>query len=193
MSEQQDLSPAAQSVSNTRMWVISGLLLLATMLNYMDRQTLANLKVRIQDDFQLLEEQYGDFELGFGWAFAAGSLFFGILADRFPVRWLYPVVLLLWSGVGILTGLTSDYQSMLICRTLLGFFEAGHWPCALRTTQAVLTQNGRLMGNSLLQSGGALGAILTPVVIRLIVGDSTADGVWRSPFLIVGATGALWI
>ncbi|MCA9058817.1 MAG: MFS transporter [Planctomycetaceae bacterium] len=188
-------SPGPQSPGSltSRMWIVSGLLLLATMLNYMDRQTLANLKVRIQENFSLLEEQYGDIELGFGWAFAAGSLFFGLLADRYPVRWLYPIILLLWSAVGILTGLTRDYQSLLICRTLLGFFEAGHWPCALRTTQSVLTSRGRLMGNSLLQSGGALGAILTPIVIRLIVGDSTAIDAWRSPFWIVGGAGIVWI
>ena len=57
-------------------WWVSGLLLLATMLNYMDRQTLANLSVRITDELSLSQERYGDLELAFGWAFAAGSLVF---------------------------------------------------------------------------------------------------------------------
>ena len=47
-------------------WWVSGLLLLATMLNYMDRQTLANLSVRITDEMSLNQEQYGDLELVFG-------------------------------------------------------------------------------------------------------------------------------
>ena len=55
-------------------WWICGLLLLASTINYMDRQTLANVSVRITQEFQLNQEQYGNLELAFGWAFAAGSL-----------------------------------------------------------------------------------------------------------------------
>lgn len=177
----------------SRGWWISGLLLLATMVNYMDRQTLANLAVRITDELRLSQEQYGNIEFAFGWGFAIGSLAFGILADRISVRLLYPAVLLAWSAVGLITGLSEGYSALLLCRAMLGFFEAGHWPCALRTTQQVLSGGERMMGNSVLQSGASLGAILTPLVIQGIVGANTAPGAWRSPFLIVGAAGLMWV
>lgn len=177
-------------------WWVSGLLLLATMINYMDRQTLSNLSVRITQSFSLTEEQYGDFEVVFGLAFAVGSLFFGIVADRVSVRWLYPLVLVAWSAVGIATGLTSGYRSMLVCRGLLGFFEAGHWPCALIVTQAVMSRSNRAMGNSVLQSGASLGAILTPLIIAMMVGSSVAESqdqaAWRLPFIVIGGIGLLW-
>src|SRR5690606_30204826 len=108
-----------------------------------------------------------------------------MLADRLSVRVLYPFVLVAWSAVGIATGLTRGYPSMLVCRGLLGFFESGHWPCALIVTQVVMTRGGRVMGNSLLQSGASLGAILTPIVIRIIVSDNPAPDAWRSPFFVV--------
>ena len=38
-----------------------------------------------------------------------------------------------------------------------------------------------------------MGAILTPVVIRLIVGDNEARGAWRTPFVVIGALGAAWV
>jgi MFS family permease len=75
-------------------------LLLASTINYLDRQTLSNAAVRITNEFRLSQEQYGNLEFAFGWAFAAGSLVFGCLADRVPLRWLYPAVLALWSLVG---------------------------------------------------------------------------------------------
>lgn len=178
--------------TQTWIWWISGLLLLATMLNYMDRQTLANLKVRITTELSLTNKHYGDLEWGFGWSFAAGSLFFGFLSDRISVRFLYPAVLLTWSAIGVMTGFCSDYKSMLTCRILLGFFEAGHWPCALRTTKIVLDETKRTMGNSILQSGGAIGAILTPPVILMIVGNNDSPGAWRSPFIVIGALGVVW-
>jgi sugar phosphate permease len=167
-------------------------LLLATMINYMDRQTLANLKVRITQELSLSNELYGNLEWGFGWSFAAGSLFFGFLSDRISVRLLYPAVLMAWSTIGMVTGFCNDYRSMLLCRILLGFFEAGHWPCALRTTKIVLGSSKRTMGNSILQSGGALGAILTPPIILMIVENNNMAGAWRSPFIIIGSLGVVW-
>src|SRR5689334_10215631 len=101
-------------------WWVCGLLLLASMINYMDRQTLANAAVRITKQFELSQEQYGNLEFGFGWAFAAGSIVFGVMADRFSVRWIYPVVLFLWSCVGFATGMVKGYDGLLVCRTLLG-------------------------------------------------------------------------
>lgn len=173
-------------------WWVSGLLLLATMVNYMDRQTLANLAVRVTQQFDLSNEQYGDLELVFGIAFAVGSLFFGIVADRVSVRVLYPLILVAWSAVGFATGLATGYTSLLVCRCLLGFFEAGHWPCALIVTQAVMSRSNRVMGNSILQSGASLGAILTPIVIRLMIGNNTHPDAWRLPFFIIGGVGLLW-
>ncbi len=190
--ESQPTPNASESRTRTWIWWVSGLLLLATMLNYMDRQTLAVLSPRITKELSLSNERYGNIEFGFGWAFAVGSLFFGYLSDRISVKFLYPGVLLAWSFIGFLTGFCTGYESLLVCRILLGFFESGHWPCALRTTKSILDSQNRTMGNSILQSGGALGAILTPLVILMIVGNSDVEGVWRSPFIIIGLMGAVW-
>lgn len=178
--------------SGVWVWWVSILLLLATMLNYMDRQALSVLSKRITTELQISNERYGDLEFGFGTAFAAGSLVFGILADRFSVRLLYPLVLLAWSGIGVLTGFCEGFGSLLMCRLLLGFFEAGHWPCALRTTQTLQTGSQRLMGNSVLQSGGALGAIITPLIILALVGGRNEAGAWRFPFVLIGSSGVVW-
>src|SRR5436190_1591501 len=103
----------AESRSSSWRWWVCGLLLLASMINYMDRQTLANAAVRITKQFGLNQEQYGDLEFGFGYGFAAGSIVFGFLADRVSVRWLYPAVLLLWSVTGFMTGWAEDYSQWL--------------------------------------------------------------------------------
>ena len=172
-------------------WWICGLLLFASTINYMDRQTLANAAVRITSQFHLTQEQYGTLELVFGWAFAVGSMSFGILVDRMSVRWLYPVVLLLWSSVGFATGLVHSYEGLLGCRALLGLFEGGHWPCAIKTTQRLLASRDRSFGNSVLQSGTSIGAIVTPLVMRVMLTDELDS--WRYPFQLVGAIGLVWI
>ena len=174
------------------MWWVCGLLLLASTINYMDRQTLANTSVQISKDCDLNEEQYGTLETAFGLAFAAGALVFGFIADRVNVRWLYPLVLTLWSIMGFLTGFAETYAALLWCRLLLGFFEAGHWPCALKTTQKLLPPSRRTLGNSVLQSGVAIGAMVTPLIIKSLV-DENVPGSWRFAFQAVAVVGSVWV
>ena len=115
----------------------------------------------------------------------------GFVADRVSVRWLYPGVLFAWSLMGFLAAWTTDFSQLLVCRTLLGLFEAGHWPCALKTTHLLLSAQDRTMGNSVLQSGASIGAIITPLVMRAMM--TNAAGSWRLPFQFVGAVGILWV
>lgn len=211
-------------------WLVCGMLLLALVLNYMDRQTLSFTITAIERQVHTTNEQYGRLEKGFGYAFAIGGLVWGFAADRLSVRWLYPLVLLGWSTAGVATGfgdrlgqyvapmlgavwdvdslaLTGDpevqrpYLGFLACRVVLGFFEAGQWPCALVTTQRLLSPQDRPFGNSILQSGASIGAILTPIVIglfdpRIPKGETVPDellGWWRSPYVVIGCLGLLWI
>lgn len=172
-------------------WSVCIVLLLASTLNYMDRQTLGNVQTRIEKEYGLNNEQYGDLEWGFGYAFAAGSIVFGILVDKVNVRWLYPLMIVLWSTAGAVTAYSRDYHELMLCRVLLGFFEAAHWPCALRTTQRLLAPSERTFGNSILQSGTSIGAIIAPLIILGMLTEQV--GSWRLPFMVIGALGVLWV
>ncbi len=172
-------------------WWITGLLLLATTINYMDRVTLANASVRVTKELALSDVDYGNLELAFGWSFAVGSLVFGFLADRLRIYYLYPAILAAWSLMGMVAGWSHGFTELLICRSLLGFFEAGHWPCALKTTFALLNEKDRTMGNSVLQSGASIGAVITPQIMRLLMTDE--PGSWRTAFIAVGMAGFLWV
>lgn len=176
--------------SSSWKWQICGLLLLATMLNYMDRLTLNQTAVRIKQEMSLDNRDYGHLESGFAFAFALGGLVFGWMADRWSVRWIYPAAILAWSAAGFSTGLATAFGGLLLCRFCLGLAEAGNWPCALRTTQHILPPSERSMGNSILQSGAALGAIVTPLLVMALV---TGPGTWRYLFQAVGAVGVIWV
>jgi len=176
---------------NRRAWLVCGLLLLASAINYMDRQTLANASVRITREFSLNQEQYGNLEAWFGYAFAAGSLFFGVLADRWPLRWLYAAVVALWSAAGYMTGFAESYTQLLVCRTALGFCEGGHWPCAIKATRLLLDARDRSLGNSVLQSGTSIGAIITPLLMTSLM--TSELGSWRGAFQVIAFVGVAWI
>lgn len=183
--------PTQEERSQRWVWWICGLLLLASTINYMDRQTLSSTSKQIIDEFSLTKQQYGTIEMAFGLAFAVGASIFGFVSDRTNVRWLYPGVLLMWSAMGFATGLVETYTGLLLCRLFLGLFEAGHWPCALKTTQRLLPPKFRTLGNSVLQSGTAIGAIVTPQIIKAMV--TGERGSWRIAFQVLGVIGVAWI
>ncbi len=192
--------------SNTWRWCVCGLLLCATMLLYMDRLTISVLAKRICTEYGFSNEKYGSLDTGLSYAFAAGAFFFGFLVDRLGPRFLYPGVVVAWSCAGLATAHSDvigawmlpdadaaeqTYLGFMACRVALGFFESGHWPCALVTTQIILARADRSLGNSILQSGAALGSIVTPlIVLALQTGD---PGGWRPPFTAIGCIGMAWI
>jgi ACS family hexuronate transporter-like MFS transporter len=78
-------------------WGIVWLMFLATMINYMDRQTLGSTAEYLKGEFGLGEEGYGWVEFWFGISFGLMQLPAGFLADRLNLRWLYAAALLVWS------------------------------------------------------------------------------------------------
>lgn len=194
--------------SATRPWVVCGLLLLATMLNYMDRQALAVTLPTLKAQHHLAEGRIGLLEGAFGFSFAAGSLLFGWLADRWGPRFLYPTVLAGWSLAGVATSFAGQpwvtdrleppgaepgvgvFRWLLGCRVALGLCEAGHWPCALLTVRALLAANHRTLGNGILQSGASLGAVLVPLYVEAA---DRAGRSWEFPFWSIGLAGLVWV
>ncbi len=208
-------APNPRPVSPWR-WGVCLLLMLATVINYMDRMALNQMAVRIKAYFDLSNTEYSLLESVFSFAFAIGAITTGFIVDKISVRWVYPLMVLGWSIAGVLTGFATGFWMLLSCRLALGFFEAGNWPCAIRTTKAILRPDERSLGNSLFGSGTALGAVITPlIVIALLhsadpgerqrnaimsvtggtfaaVSDAPTD-TWKFPFRVIGSLGVVWI
>ena len=171
-------------------WSICALLLCATFLNYSNRYTFTQNEQPIEREFRTDEAGYGLVAGQFALGFAIGGLLFGILADRISIRWLYPIVVLVWSLSGFASGLAGGLVGLLICRALLGLFEAGHWPCALRTTQRLFKPDQRTWANGVLQSGASLGAVATPLLVAALYAWDPSQ--WRWVFFLVGGLGLPW-
>lgn len=177
--------------TSPRRWWVCAWLLLATMILYMDRLVLTQQEEEVRKAFDILDSDfdYGLLDSAFSVAFAFGALLAGFIADRWTVWLFYPTVVALWSVVGGVTGLIEGYTTLLVCRFFLGLFEAGHWPCALKTTQRILAPSERTLGNGIMQSGAAIGSVLTPGILLIFALFTTS---WRPPFVFIGVLGAFW-
>jgi ACS family hexuronate transporter-like MFS transporter len=61
----------------------------------------------------------------------------------------------------------------------------------LKTTHRLLPPESRTLGNSVLQSGTAIGAIVTPVIMGFLL--TSATGSWRPAFQIIAGVGLFWV
>ena len=211
MSVSNDSKPQAAlplESPHSRAWFVGLFVLLfcATFLNYSQRFVFTQNTTKIQAAFAFegtvdandpdtpsVERNVGAYSQAaskFSLGFAFGSLLFGVLADVISVRWLYPIVVVVWSIAGICSGMTESVFGLATSRFVLGLFESGHWPCALRTTQRTFLPAHRTAANSILQSGASIGAVLTPLLVLAVHHyDETA---WRFSFFLVGAIGIPW-
>jgi ACS family hexuronate transporter-like MFS transporter len=186
--------PAIQSVARWK-WVIVVMLLLATVVNYMDRQTIGSVSSFIKRDFLLKEEGYGSLESWFAYTYAIFLIVSGFLADRWDLRWLYAVALLVWSGAGFATGFVTSLVGLQVCRAVLGAGEAFNWPVAVGVVRRLFPREARAFANSVFNTGVTFGAVFTPLLVLAMVG---ADGSgWRALFKVVGFAGlivvGLWL
>src|SRR5439155_4071393 len=105
-------------------WWVCGLLFLATVLNYLDRQVLPLTAETIIEEFHLTKEEFGKIIASFRYAYAVFQIAGGWLADALGPRAVYPVAVGLWSLAGAFTGLTTSVGMLSTCRFFLGVGEA---------------------------------------------------------------------
>lgn len=191
------LTPDSHAVAVPRWkWQLVWLMFLATMINYMDRQTLGSVSKFFIAEFELNadglgETRFGRVEMAFGVTFATTQLIAGFLADRMSIRWLYAGALLLWSAAGFACGIVQTLWLFVACRVALAFGESFNWPCAVAAVRRIFPAESRSFANGIFHGGGSIGAIVTPLLVLMLVSDS-GDG-WRLVFLVTGGVGALWV
>jgi len=163
-------------------------LLLSTILNYLDRQTISILAPTLQHQMGLSNAHLGWLFAIFYYSYTLFQFAVGPVLDRFHLRWCFAFAVMAWSLVVGLTGLATGFASLMVFRFLLGVTEAANWPAGLRVLARTLPPSERTLGCGIFDSGAAVGALIAPVAIFALLG---AFG-WRSVFFCLGVLGFLW-
>ena len=170
-------------------WVICGLLFLATMINYMDRQVIGLLKPQLSHDLGWTNTIYGNITAAFSLAYAFGYLFGGRLMDKVGVKRGLPLAAFVWSVFAAFHGLARSVTSFYIARAGLGLSEGGNFPAAIRTVGEWFPVRERALATGIFNSASNIGAIVCPLTIPLIA----LHFGWPAAFYATGALGFLWI
>jgi len=170
-------------------WVVLGIFVISTALNYLDRLLLAALAPTLKSEFHLSNTQYGGVISVFSIVYAVMAPVAGWFIDRVGLNVGITVSMAVWSLAGMATGLTRSFGGLLASRTVLGIGEAAGIPCAGKANGLYLQPRELAFGTALNQVGITVGSIAAPLMVAMI---APAYG-WRSVFVVCGSLGFLWI
>lgn len=175
-------------IKNLR-WLIVGLLFVATALSFLDRQVLSISILKIQNDLDVSNVQYGWINTGFLISYALMFSLGGWLIDRFGTRIGLAVSVGLWSLSSAFHGAVQNAWHLATTRFFLGIGEGGCFPGAAKGVTEWFPKKHRALAMGIAIGGAALGAVIAPpltVYLNSIFG-------WRGTFVATGIMGGIWV
>jgi ACS family hexuronate transporter-like MFS transporter len=173
---------------NFRWWVV-GLLLIATILNYVDRQSFSILATTIQGAFGMSDIAYGHIVSAFLLSYTVAYVIAGPFCDKLGVRAGMTIAIAFWSIAELIPAFAHTVLMLGLARLLLGLGEASVWVIGPKAVSELFVPEERALAIGIYTAGATLGATIAPPLIAFL---SKGYG-WRSVFVVTGFAGLLWI
>jgi len=170
-------------------WLIITLIGIATIINYVDRTSLAVMWKSISADLRLTDNDYATIVFFFMCAYALGQALIGKAFDRIGTRIGLTLTMLVWIASCGLLSLARGIASIGMFRALLGFSEAGNWPGATKTAAAWFPNHERALAQGIFNAGASLGAVVSAPIVAFLYMHLG----WKATYLVIGAAGLVWV
>jgi len=175
-------------VTHRLRWPIAFLISSAIAISYFDRQTLPVAIAAIQREIPVSNTQFSQLQAAFLLAYAAMYAGGGKLIDLLGTRRGFLLIMLWWSLACASHGLAVNFAMLAASRFLLGMGEGGGFPAATKAVSEWFSVSERSLAMGIMNAGTAVGAVIAPPGIALVIGALN----WRWVFFLSGAIGLLW-
>ena len=177
----------------TRRWLIVGIVFLATVFNYYDRQILAVLKPVLKEEFEMGDAGYAMLINVFTIFYALMYPISGWMVDKFGPRPVMLFSIIGWSLSSFGAAFSRTLMQLTFFRGLLGVTEPANFPVKLKAVTLWFSSKARATANSLAESGSSIGAIIAPPLAVWL----TIQFDWHMAFIVGGVAGLvialLWL
>jgi MFS transporter, ACS family, hexuronate transporter len=188
-AEQTEAPDTIRAGSIEARWYFVALVTAAIAISYFDRQTLPVAISAIERTIAIDDQQFSWLQFAFLIPYALLYAAGGRLLDVLGTRKGFLVIMLWWSGACALHGLATNFGVLLAARCLLGMGEGGAFPAATRVVAEWVPLNRRSTAMGIINAGTAVGSLLAPPLIGLVLITSG----WRMVFFASGAVGLAWV
>ena len=170
-------------------WWIAGLIFLATLINFLNRLTIAVLGPVITAQLHLSNSEFAGLTTVFLVAYTLSQGLSGKLYDRIGTKRGFTVSIVVWSLASMAHAFARGFGALLVLRFVLGLGEAGNWPGAAKVIAEWFPVRQRALGMGIFNSGTSIGSVVAP---PLLVWIELRYG-WQATFLVLGALGFVWL
>ena len=181
-------STTSEQAGDKGRYFLLGMLLLAYVFNFIDRQIVAILQEPIKQDLGLSDTQLGMLT-GFGFAFIYVTMGIPIArwADKGVRRNIIALSVGVWSFFTVVSGAATNFAQMLLARIGVGVGEAGCTPPAYSMISDSFPHHQRSVAFAVYNCGGGIG-----VLFGFLAGGWLNEFFgWRVAFVAVGLPGIL--
>ncbi|HWQ55468.1 MAG TPA: MFS transporter [Bryobacteraceae bacterium] len=167
---------------------VVALLLAATTINYVDRQTLSVLAPLLQREMRLTSLDYSYVVNSFLVVYSICYVLAGAMVDRLGTRRGLGYAVVWWSLAEMLHAFATGLVSLCVARALLAVGEAAIIPAGVKAISEWFEDRERGLAVGIFEMGLSIGPILAPPLVVWIAMRQN----WRYAFLWTGATGLVW-
>ena len=177
-----------QRMAGLRWWVVA-LIFLATLINFLNRLTIAVLGPLMTVQLGLSNSQFAGLTTSFLVAYTLSQGISGKLYDRIGTRLGFSVSIVVWSFSSMAHAFTRGLVSLDCLRFVLGLGEGGTWPGAAKAITEWFPVRERALAMGICNSGTAIGSVIaTPLILWIELRFG-----WRATFLAIGVLGLGWL
>src|SRR6478609_10540498 len=151
------------TLSKTK-WLMISFAFIATVLNYLDRLAFTYLTASGPLRELIPDDAFGYIATAFFVAYMLSNAVSGFVIDKVGTRVGYSLSMTFWTTAGLLHAFAIAPIQFGILRFLLGVGEAGNWPAAIKLTREWFPPHQRSIATGIFNSGGAVGAIVAPLL-----------------------------
>lgn len=169
-------------------WIVVGLVLTATTINYVDRQIIGLLKPILEVEFNWSESDYSKIVMAFSAAYAIGLLTMGRVIDFLGTKWGYSISVIIWSLAGMAHALSRNLAQFATVRIVLGVGEAGNFPAAMKVVSEWFPKREKATATGIINAGASIGVVCALLITPLILNYYS----WKEVFWITGLLGFVW-
>jgi len=186
-AEDTTLSTPQESVPASS-WYALAILTLIYSCHFLDRTMISIIVEPVRAEFHLHDSQIGMLTgLAYGATFAVAGIPLGLLIDRVNRVRLLALLVTIWSGMTILSGMANSYIHLLLARMGVGASEAGGSPTSMSLISDLFPPSKRSTAVGFFFLSNAIGATLS----IFIGGFVTAKYGWRAAMLLAGIPGVI--
>lgn len=174
--------------SPRRAWLVTFLLLVFMLINFLDKAVLGLAAKPIMHDLGLSPSEYGLLSSGFYFLFSLSAILVGFASDRVPTKWLLMAMAVVWALTMLPVLAPVGFGVLLASRVVLGAAEGPANPVAMHAVHKWFPNEKRSLPTALLNVGPGIGvALASPLLVAVIA----AFG-WRWAFVSLFAVGVVW-